>query len=193
MPSTAIRSLTTAAAIRTQNRLTRYLKRLREKDCLTQSQMAERLGIKSTTYYNQKIERLAARDMSPENFNKLVHACDVLDQFGKLERMDYSEFACYLKDARQAKGKRWLFPWERDTLAVLSRIDGDVKANFASLGVSKAANGRMTRFEQALDLVYLLLRMDAGSFKAIAQMIHAAAKLNKIAIKPVSKTWLSKL
>lgn len=193
MPSTAIRSLTTAAAIRIQNRLTRYLKRLREKDCLTQSQMAQKLGIKSTTYYNQKIERLAARDISSQNFNKLVHACDVLDQFGKLERMDYSEFACYLKDARQTKGKRWLFPWERDTLAVLSRIDGDVKANFASLGANKAAKGRMTRFEQALDLVYLLLRMDAGSFKAIAQMIHAAAKLNKITVKPVSQQWLSKL
>lgn len=193
MPSTTIRSLTTAAATRIQNRLTRYLKRLREKDCLTQAQMAEKLGIKSITYYNQKIERRVDRDMSAENYNKLVHACDVLDQFGKLEKMDYSEFACYLKDARESKGKRWLFPWERDTLALLSRIDGDVKANFVALAVSKAKKGRMARFEQAIDLVYLMLRMDAASFKAIATMIHETARLNKVPIKPASKKLLSSL
>lgn len=193
MASTAIRSLTTAAASRIQNRLTRYLRRLREKDCLTQTQMAEKLGIKSITYYNQKIERPIARDMTPENFNKLVQACDVLDQFGKLEKMDYSEFACYLKDARESKGKRWLFPWERDTLALLGRIDGDVKANFVALAVSKAKKGRMARFEQAIDLVYLLLRMDAASFKAIATLVHETARLNKVAVKPTSKKLLGSL
>lgn len=193
MSRSSLKSLATTSAIAVQNRLTKYLKRLREKGCLTQSQMAEKIGIKSTTHYNQKIEHIAERERPPREFNKIVQSCDVLEQFGQLEGMDFSEFACYLKNSRSDATNRSLFPWERDTLGVLNEIDRSITDNFTSLGVSKAKNNRMERFEQALDLVYLLLRMDKGSFRTVAQLVHEIARLNKIPVKPVSKKWVGKL
>lgn len=187
MSETNLRALTRTNGVRIQNRLTGYLKGLREKECLTQAQMAEKIGIKSTTHYNQKIERHVGRDSGSRDFNKVVQACDVLEQFGQLEGMDFSEFACYLKNTNSGEGRKSLFPWERDTLALLGDIDKEVKATFTSLVVGKARNGRMARFQQAIDLLYLLLRMDKGSFRSIAVLVHQMARLNKLQVKPISK------
>lgn len=143
-------------------RITHYLRGYRKKNGLTQTELADKLGTTKSTV--SRIEN--------NQDKQVTFVLELLENLGKLEKMDLGDFINYLDSNKVTGAQESLFPWQKEVLAALLDVKQSLRLDFVAEVVGK----KKEVLEKRLELLVKLNRLSSSSLLVVESLVEELSK-----------------